>query len=406
MLGTPKADEVVREKMRRVIDRQSAQLVRIVDDLLDVNRITRGTITMASEPCDVRDIVERALETVRPAIEGSKQSLSVELPLEPLKVRGDPSRLLQALTNVLSNATRYTDAGGSIFVTVSRVTLGDHSTVRISVRDTGRGIEPASAAIHFRHVRAGAGPAESSRRGPRRRTGACEIDHRAPSRDDRSRQRRAGKRSAVRRFHSRVARRPNRRVACLVHCSAHRRRHQRAAPALSRMRILVVDDNVDSADLLASLLRAHGHEVIVVNNGQDAIHVFEGISAAGHSAGHRHARDERPGSGPTTPQPAPHAAPDHSCHHGMEHGGRCRAHEGCGLRLSSCKACQRIATDRGASGSSRMNRLVSAGKLQDYHTDCAVSTDPRKASIELSWQLAISPSHAHNRRTSEHVQRR
>ena len=63
--------------------------------------------------------------------------------LEPLKVRGDPSRLLQALTNVLSNATRYTDAGGSIFVAVSRATLGDHSTVCISVRDTGRGIEPA-----------------------------------------------------------------------------------------------------------------------------------------------------------------------------------------------------------------------------------------------------------------------
>ena len=276
MLGSPKTDEVVREKMRQVIDRQSAQLVRIVDDLLDVNRITRGTITMAAVPCDVSDIVERALETVRPAIERSNQSLSVDLPLEPVKVRGDPSRLLQALTNVLSNATRYTDAGGSIFVTVSRVTLDGHSTVRISVRDTGRGIEPALLQSIFGMFVQGRDPLNRPAAGLgvglalarsiiELHHGTIEAASDGPGK---------GAQFVVSMPELHVDQTDDSLVSAIAGTSPP---PPTRAPASSRMRVLVVDDNVDSADLLASLLRAHGHEVIVVNNGQDAIHVFEGF---------------------------------------------------------------------------------------------------------------------------------
>jgi PAS domain S-box-containing protein len=143
LLKTPHPDDLLRAKMLQVIDRQSTQLAKIVDDLLDINRITRGTITMAEVPCDVGAIVEQALEAVRPAIEASNQSLETVLPSAPLRVRGDQSRLLQALLNVLINATRYTDSGGHIFVTLSRIGRDDHATIRISVRDTGRGIDPS-----------------------------------------------------------------------------------------------------------------------------------------------------------------------------------------------------------------------------------------------------------------------
>jgi len=276
MLGTPKADEVVREKMRRVIDRQSAQLVRIVDDLLDVNRITRGTITMEAVPCDVRDIVERALETVRPAIEGSNQSLSVDLPLELLKVRGDPSRLLQALTNVLSNATRYTDAGGSIFVAVSRATLGEHSTVRISVRDTGRGIEPALLHSIFGMFVQGRDPlnrpAAGLGVGLALARSIIELHHGTIEAASDGPGKGAEFVVSIPELHDDPTDEPL--VPSIAVTSPP---PPTRAPASSRIRILVVDDNVDSADLLASLLRAHGHEVIVVNNGQDAIHVFEGF---------------------------------------------------------------------------------------------------------------------------------
>jgi len=121
---------------RDVIERQLAHLTRLVDDLLDVSRITRGKINLSREPVEVAGLVARAVETVQPLITERGHQLSVDVPEEPIQVYGDPLRLTQALGNVLANAAKYTERPGRISLTARPVNAG----VEIRVRDTGIGI--------------------------------------------------------------------------------------------------------------------------------------------------------------------------------------------------------------------------------------------------------------------------
>jgi signal transduction histidine kinase len=121
---------------RDVIDRQVSHLTRLVDDLLDVSRITRGKINLTRERVAIGAIVARAVETVQPLVDEREQILTLELPAEPVVVDGDPTRLAQALGNVLSNAVKYTPRAGQITLRVERV----GAQVSIRVRDNGIGI--------------------------------------------------------------------------------------------------------------------------------------------------------------------------------------------------------------------------------------------------------------------------
>ncbi len=123
---------------RDIIERQLIQLSRLVDDLLDVSRITRGKINLARERVELSDLIERAVETVTPVIEARGHTLKIELPKRPLGIYGDPLRLTQALGNVLGNAAKYTDAGGHITLRARR----RRRDVEIAVRDSGIGISP------------------------------------------------------------------------------------------------------------------------------------------------------------------------------------------------------------------------------------------------------------------------
>jgi signal transduction histidine kinase/DNA-binding response OmpR family regulator len=123
---------------REVIARQVQQMVRMVDDLLDVSRITRGKITLRPEVLDVASVVADAVETSRPLIDSRHHQLSVTLPPGPLRVRGDAARLAQVVSNLLNNAAKYTEDGGRIWLTAER--SGDEIVVR--VRDTGQGVPP------------------------------------------------------------------------------------------------------------------------------------------------------------------------------------------------------------------------------------------------------------------------
>jgi two-component system, sensor histidine kinase len=120
-----------------VMQRQTGHLVRLVDDLLEVSRITRGLIEVQRVPLDLADIVAAAVETSRPAIEASNHTLTVDVPEQPLMVFGDEVRLTQVFANLLNNAARYTDPGGSIWVTVR----SHRRTAFITVRDNGIGID-------------------------------------------------------------------------------------------------------------------------------------------------------------------------------------------------------------------------------------------------------------------------
>ncbi len=130
---------------RDVIDRQIRQLTRLVDDLLDVSRITRGKIDLRVEPLDLCAVTHQAVEASRPFIESKQHALHVTVPPDGLKVRGDPARLAQVLTNLLINAAKYTEEGGQIWLTARR----DGAEAVVAIKDTGVGIPPEMLAAVF-----------------------------------------------------------------------------------------------------------------------------------------------------------------------------------------------------------------------------------------------------------------
>jgi PAS domain S-box-containing protein len=119
-----------------MMERQLRHLVHLVDDLLDVSRVTSGKITLRPERLDLRDVVASALETSRPLADAARHRVEVRLPDEPLPVDGDKTRLAQVLTNVLTNACKYTPEGGRIEVSAE----ADGESVAVRVADTGVGI--------------------------------------------------------------------------------------------------------------------------------------------------------------------------------------------------------------------------------------------------------------------------
>jgi two-component system CheB/CheR fusion protein len=123
--------------------RQVRHLTRLVEDLLDISRISRGKITLHPREVDLRACAESAVETVRPLVESRRHRLQVELPPEPLLLEADPDRVEQILTNLLSNAVRYTEPKGQIWLSLARETReGGEAEAVIRVRDTGMGMPP------------------------------------------------------------------------------------------------------------------------------------------------------------------------------------------------------------------------------------------------------------------------
>ena len=118
--------------MRRNVELE----VRLIDDLLDVSRISRGKLHLRRDRVDLASVVRSAVENSRPLIESSAHQLTVALPPEPTHLDADPTRLAQVFANLLTNAAKYTDKGGHIWLTAER----DGGEVAVSVRDTGIGI--------------------------------------------------------------------------------------------------------------------------------------------------------------------------------------------------------------------------------------------------------------------------
>jgi PAS domain S-box-containing protein len=134
---SPHRSDTVRQALD-IMDRQVQHMVRLVDDLLEVSRITQGKITLRMRPVALAQVVEQALEASRPSIEAARHRLEVSLPPEALWVNGDLTRLAQAVANLLSNAAKFTPEPGSISVAVDRE-MGD---AVLRVRDSGIGISP------------------------------------------------------------------------------------------------------------------------------------------------------------------------------------------------------------------------------------------------------------------------
>ena len=125
------------ERIQSMMERQLAQMVRLIDELMDVSRISRGKVVLCCEVVELASIIEQSVETSLPAIEAAKHALTVTLPPEPVYLYADPVRLVQVFSNLLSNACRYSESESEIVVEAQQVQAGE---ITVVVKDTGIGI--------------------------------------------------------------------------------------------------------------------------------------------------------------------------------------------------------------------------------------------------------------------------
>jgi PAS domain S-box-containing protein len=243
-----------------VVDRQVRQLTRIVDDLLDVSRITRGKIKLQKTRVDVSSIISAAVETSRPLIESRKHKLNIALASEAIKVEADITRMAQVVTNLLNNAAKYTEEGGQIWLTVDR----DGSEATITVQDNGIGMSAEMLSTAFELF------AQADRTIDRSQGGLgigltlvrSLVELHRGSVSVWSDGLGHGSKFVVR-------------LPLAVATSGHRndnKAHEiNGLDAAFPQRILVVDDNIDSAMTLAMMLKAMGHESVASHDGLTAI---------------------------------------------------------------------------------------------------------------------------------------
>ncbi len=261
---TPGATEAQKRWSHDVISRQVHHMALLLDDLLDISRVTRGTLELRTEMTELSAVVDAAVETARPALDAKRHSFSLNLPPEPVRFAADPLRLAQVLSNLLTNAAKYTDPGGSIELRAS----ASEDFVTLTVADTGVGLAPESLSQVFMmfsqvkttrdrsegglgiglalskgivELHGGTIEAQSAGEGrgsefsvtlPRR---AITVDSQAPP-------------TAV------------------------------SGERFIKRRVLIADDNRDAADSLAMLLRLEGHEVTVVHDGKQALAAFHELN--------------------------------------------------------------------------------------------------------------------------------
>ena len=240
-------------RVRAVLERQVRQLSRLVDDLLDVSRITRGKIDLRREVVDVVPLIKAALETVRPLADAQGHAVRLTLRERLPQVEGDPLRLEQVVCNLLTNAVKYTPPGGEIEVGAHE----DGEELVVVVRDSGVGIDPQLLPQVFEPFVQGDRSLDRSQGGLgigltlvkhllELHGGTCSIHSDGAGR---------GCEAAIRLPALRSTALPT----------------PRTDAAGRRLRILVVDDQRDAADLLAELLRAWGHHVLTAYDGQSAL---------------------------------------------------------------------------------------------------------------------------------------
>jgi PAS domain S-box-containing protein len=246
---------------RRLVDmmeRQVDQLVRLVDDLLEVSRISRGKITLRTEPVELGQVLRSAAEACRPLMEREGHDFQVHLPQEPITLEGDAVRLTQVVANLLNNSAKYTEAGGRVWLGAARV--GGEAV--ITVRDTGLGI-PAEMLPHifdmFAQVNRTLGRAQGGLG-----IGLALVRRLVELHGGRVEARSAGEGTGS----EFVVRLP---MAAPRPPDGERGRPSETPARAGARRVLVVDDNRDAAESLARLLRLRGHEVRVAHDGVQAM---------------------------------------------------------------------------------------------------------------------------------------
>jgi signal transduction histidine kinase/ActR/RegA family two-component response regulator len=244
-----------------VIDRQSRQLTRLIDDLLDVSRITRNKLELRRQRVELAEIVKAAVETSRPLIESAGHQLTVNVPTDPIWLNADPTRLGQAISNLLNNAAKYTAPGGRVWLTTER----EGSDAIITVRDTGVGIAADMLPRVFDMFAQADPDAERSRGG----LGiGLTLVKRLAELHGGSVEARSGGLGKGSEFAIRL---PVLVEPLAASASGHPR--FKVATGLACRKILVADDNADALRSLEILLRITGNEIRTARDGVEAIGV-------------------------------------------------------------------------------------------------------------------------------------
>ena len=252
-------DATTVESTTAMLERQVGQIVRLVDDLLDVSRISRNQVELRKEKVDLAAVLNQALESVRPHCESKEHELTVALPAGRILVEGDPARLTQVFTNLLDNACKFMAKRGRVRLAVE-VSGSPPREVAVRVRDSGIGIAPDQLTRIFDMFTQAEGSIQSSRAGLG--IGLTLIRHLVDLHGGRIEAQSAGPGEGSE-FIVRLPIAPE---------SAQIAQADRpGAAAVPAYRILVADDNPDSADSLATLLKLVGHETRTTLDGEEAI---------------------------------------------------------------------------------------------------------------------------------------
>ncbi len=264
-------DPAASGEARAIIQRQLAHMVRLIDDLLDVSRITRGKLSVQMQVVDLGSVINNALDTVRPSIHARRHSLEVTLPDEPVQLRGDAVRLSQVFSNLLDNAAKYTEPGGHIALAAR--TSGN--LLEVTISDDGIGMSPDTldqvfdmfvqgddAQPGWTHAGLGVGLG-LARRLVALHGGTIEATSDGP-----------GQGSTL------IVTLPL--LTGFGHAGADGTGGLEVdgapAPSTGTSRILLVDDNRDFVDSLALLLRRLGHQVQVAYDGATALETAPGFA--------------------------------------------------------------------------------------------------------------------------------
>ena len=259
ILKESNADPAHLKTARDIVERQITHMTRLVDDLVDVARLTQGKITLKKEKIEVATVVDDAVELARPIISERGHDLTIELPQQPVLLHVDSVRLSQALGNMLTNAAKYTQPGGKIELTGAN--SGDE--VKITVRDNGIGIVPDMLARVFDLFTQSERTLDRSQGGLG--IGLALVKRLIEMHGGRVEAHSAG----IGQGSEFVLRLPLAGYAPEELVST--KKTMRSSEVTKSHRILVVDDNEDSAEVTAILLRLDGHEVTVVHSGHAAI---------------------------------------------------------------------------------------------------------------------------------------
>ncbi len=260
LLDSPEVSQADLKRLQSILSRQVDHMTSLLDDLLDVSRLTHGELTLKKSYIALRQLLDNAVETAQPLINAKHHRLRIELPPEPLTLEVDALRCTQVVSNLLTNAAKYTSASGEI-------TLGcrlEPESLVIFVRDTGIGVAPEMYAEIFKMF-VQAEPAQERAEGGlgiglalvkalvELHEGRIEVHSPGPNR---------GTTFTVSLPRSVIVADPDRTIAAS---------RDRPTYKVESRCVLVADDNADGADLLATLLRLSGHDVHVAHDGVEAL---------------------------------------------------------------------------------------------------------------------------------------